>query len=158
MAAASLANFVVQDNVLVGNTTFIGAQGPNCTKKNPDVPASQAFVSQDSTITGSKLQDGFTNVTDGDNLNCIVPPNGGDYWPYGKSHAQDAPPFVPDAFGGGSGLSTGAKVGVAIAVLAGAVFVGLVVWYVPRWVKQRRNSYPRGGRGLRLQEMSKVSF
>ncbi|KAF8514858.1 hypothetical protein BU17DRAFT_68219 [Hysterangium stoloniferum] len=139
MAVSSVANFTVLNNILVGNTTFVGSIGPNCSNAQGRTPLGQPFVVQQSLVTASNLQTDFTNIQDANTLTCIIPPTGGDYWPFGKSHDPDAPPFVPDGpTSSSSGGNAGAKAGIAIGVIAGIALVAFTVWYVPRCVAARR--------------------
>ena len=147
MAITSARNFTVQNNILVGNTSFIGSRGPNCSHVNT-TPASQPFGQQDR-ISQSSLQNDFTNIGDADSLTCIIPPSGGDYWPFGGNQDPNAPPGVPDQSSpftptSQEGLSTGAKVGIAIGVIGGVLFVAILAWFIRRRVitRQERNRRP----------------
>jgi hypothetical protein len=137
MGINSARNFTVQNNVLVGNTSFIGSRGPNCSSVNT-TPTSQPFVAQENNITLSSLQSDFVNIQDADGLTCIMPPPGGSYWPFGGSHDPNSPPAVagspttsPSPVPHG-GTSTGEKVGIAIGVIAGILFVAVLAWFIRR--------------------------
>ncbi|KAJ7771034.1 hypothetical protein DFH07DRAFT_804567 [Mycena maculata] len=84
IAMSSAENFTVQDNVMFDNYTFIGGSGPSCPFNGDAVPAPAAFI-YDTTTSTVSVQSDFQLVTDGDSLTCTLPPDGGDYWPYGKS-------------------------------------------------------------------------
>jgi hypothetical protein len=84
MAVTSARDFTVQGNTLFGNTSFIGSRGPNCSASDP-TPPSGPFIVQNSDVTASNLQSNFQTVQDATGLTCVVPPDGGNYWPYGGS-------------------------------------------------------------------------
>lgn len=152
IAMSSAQNFTVENNVLEGNTSFIGARGPNCT----DPPPSPApFVVDLSTTTASTTQLDFQNITDGDGLTCILPPDGGDFWPFG-GNPNPAPgePGAPGASGtsgspgplaspassqaiANGGLSGGAKAGIAVGVILGVLAVALATWFIRQWAIKR---------------------
>ena len=145
MAISSAQNFTVQGNVLVGNTSFIGSRGPNCstTDTTPD-PA--AFVQDQNTVQSSNIQSDVSIISDGDSLTCIMPPDGGDYWPYGGNPSSSQPSpgssATPSASGspssaGGGGLSGGAKAGIAIGVILGVVVIGVLTHFIRKAALQR---------------------
>ncbi|KAF8467501.1 hypothetical protein DFH94DRAFT_796026 [Russula ochroleuca] len=82
IVVTSARNFNVQGNKLVGNISFIGSRGPNCSASNP-TPASTAFVVGLANVTASTLQSDFQPVQDAKGLTCVQPPPGGNFWPYG---------------------------------------------------------------------------
>jgi len=93
VAITSSENFVVQSNTLLGNTSFISARGPNCTV-NDVVPASAPYVVDPHTTKNASLQSNFVNIGDGDSLTCVLPPSGGDFWPFGLNPSNSSAPFV----------------------------------------------------------------
>lgn len=141
MAITSARNFTVHDNVLVGNTTFIGARGPNCSTTEV-TPGPASFIIDPSTVSDSNIQQGFMNVSNGDGLTCIQPPTGGDFWPFGGNPnpapgEPAAPGVTPDAAqaalgSGGGGLSGGAKAGIAFAVIFGVLGIAFATWWIRR--------------------------
>ncbi|KAH9169775.1 hypothetical protein EDB89DRAFT_1854130 [Lactarius sanguifluus] len=90
IAITSARNFTVQDNVLLGNTSFIGSRGPNCSTSDT-TPASAPFIVELANVTSTTLQPDFKSVQDAKGLTCIQPPDGGDYSPYGGN------PSLPQA-------------------------------------------------------------
>jgi len=138
IAMTSARNFTVEGNVLVGNTTFIGARGPNCTADDA-VPTPEAFVVELSTVTLSTEQTDFKNVSDGDSLTCILPPPGGDYWPFGGNPASSSSPSssTPSSAAADHGLSGGAKAGIAIGVILGVAAIAAATYFIRRWALQR---------------------
>ncbi|KAF8530898.1 hypothetical protein JB92DRAFT_2803962 [Gautieria morchelliformis] len=138
MGINSARNFTVQNNVVVGNTSFIGSRGPNCSSADT-TPTSQPFVAQENNITDSALQSDFVNIQDADHLTCIMPPPGGSYWPFGGSHDPNSPPDVANSSSTTTGLSsahggisTGEKVGIAIGVVVGILLVAVLAWFIRR--------------------------
>ncbi|KAL1939961.1 hypothetical protein VTO73DRAFT_9296 [Trametes versicolor] len=139
MAISSATNFTVQGNILVGNTSFIGSNGPNCSTTDI-TPTPAPFVQDETTVTSSSIQDGFQQIPDGDSLTCIMPPDGGDYWPFGGnpsssgSGSQSSPtsgssPTSSDS-GSSGGLSGGAKAGIAIGVILGVAAIAAATYFV----------------------------
>ncbi|KAI0832713.1 pectin lyase fold/virulence factor [Trametes gibbosa] len=151
MAISSATNFTVQGNVLVGNTSFIGSNGPNCSSTDI-TPTPAAFVQDQNTVQSSSIQDGFQQIPDGDSLTCIMPPDGGDYWPFGgnpsstgSSGTSPTSPSEPTATGAASkgGLSGGAKAGIAIGVILGVAALAVITYYVRNWAVKRSRTSPR---------------
>lgn len=160
MALTSARNFTVEGNVLFGNTSFIGSRGPNCSSVDI-TPNPAAFVVQQNTTAQSTTQLDFQAIPDGDGLTCILPPDGGDYWPFGGN--PDSPtnnggdtgngtsPQTPGAGQGqgndnGGGLSGGAKAGIAIAVILGVAGIALLAWYIRRWAMKKQTVRQMGER------------
>ncbi|KAI0053713.1 hypothetical protein FA95DRAFT_1508275 [Auriscalpium vulgare] len=134
MAITSAYNFTVQGNTLIGNTSFIGSRGPNCSQSDP-TPNPSPFVIDQSNVTATTTQSEFQTIPDGDGLTCIVPPDGGDYWPYGGNPVPDSstpPTTVPEPSSATSngGLSGGAKAGIAIGVILGVLAIAITSWYI----------------------------
>ncbi|KII94656.1 hypothetical protein PLICRDRAFT_33470 [Plicaturopsis crispa FD-325 SS-3] len=160
MAISSAVNFTVQNNVLVGNTSFIGANGPNCTTTEV-VPTPAAFVIDQSNTQNSQTQADFQAVSSGDGLTCVMPPAGGDFWPFGGNPGAGASSYTPpvsvpepEATAGSSGggkSSTGRKVGIALGVIFGLAAVALVALLLRRWAIKRSNE-------RRLYNASRRSF
>lgn len=129
IAVTSARNFTVQGNSLIGNTSFIGSRGPNCSASDP-TPASAAFIVELANVTTTSLQSDFQSVQDAKGLTCVQPPDGGDYWPYGGSPLTSST-TSPTASSQGSTKhkSSGAKAGLAIGIVAAvvAVIVGIIL-------------------------------
>ncbi|KAG5729141.1 hypothetical protein E4T56_gene14007, partial [Termitomyces sp. T112] len=84
IAVSSAVNFTIEENTLIGNTSFIGARGPNCSDSDsPPTPA--PFIVDPNNSDQMNLQSNFQNIRDGDDLTCVLPPNGGDFWPFGDN-------------------------------------------------------------------------
>lgn len=156
IAVTSATNFTVEGNVLFGNTSFIGSRGPNCSSTDI-TPTPMEFVVQWNNTLNSKLQSDFHAIPDGDGLTCILPPDGGDYWPFGgnPNSTQTGNGSSPTSTSGtgshshGSGaLSAGSKAGIAIAVIFGLLAIGLATYVVRRRAvtSQRRKLAMQSGR------------
>jgi len=135
----------VQDNVLLGNTSFIGSRGPNCSASDP-TPASAAFIADSVNVTSSTIQPDFQSVQDAKGLTCVQPPDGGDYWPYGGNPSQGnfTPPLPTptpapsQAQSSGGNSSTGAKVGLAIGIVVGVIAIIAAVVFIRRRAVNRQ--------------------
>ncbi|OBZ70388.1 hypothetical protein A0H81_09669 [Grifola frondosa] len=122
IAMSSAENFTVEGNVLVGNTSFI------------------------ETVQASTTQSDFQSILDGNSLTCIVPPDGGDFWPFGgnpSSTQSGSTPLVsssssPSASSAlSSGLSPGGKAGVAIGVIVGIAALVALTFFIRKWAIRR---------------------
>jgi parallel beta-helix repeat protein len=149
MAMTSATNFTVENNVLIGNTSFIGARGPNCTV-NDTTPAPAAFVIDLSNVQQSTTQLDFTPVSDGDSLTCVLPPDGGDYWPFGGNPNSTASPVSPPEAAptttNSSHSSAGTTAGIVIGAIGAVLLVAVITWFVRKWALKRSRAaevYPR---------------
>ena len=147
----SASNFTVQDNVLFGNTSFIGSRGPNCSASDP-TPSSAAFIVDMANVSSSSLQSNFKSVPDARGLTCVLPPDGGDYWPYGGNPSQGnfTPPITePSASAPASsasaqakpksgGHSSGAKAGLAIGIIIGVIAIIAAILFIRRRAVHRQ--------------------
>ncbi|KAJ7462036.1 hypothetical protein FB451DRAFT_477500 [Mycena latifolia] len=79
IAVSSAEDFMLKDNVMFDNYTFIGRPGDDCL---PEMPPPTAFI-YDTTTSRVSVQRDFQLVLHGDALTCMLPPTGGDYWPHG---------------------------------------------------------------------------
>jgi hypothetical protein len=151
IAVTSAFNFTVENNILLDNTSFIGSRGPNCSAGDP-TPTSAAFVVDQANVTSSTLQSDFQSVQDAKGLTCVLPPDGGDYWPYGGNPSpgnftppisspplsSPAPSSSAHAQGSGQHSSTGAKVGLAIGIVVGVIVIIAVAIFVRRRAMNRQ--------------------
>jgi parallel beta-helix repeat protein len=139
IAVTSARNFTVQGNILIGNTSFIGARGPNCSASDP-TPASAAFIVELANVTTTSLQSGFQSVQDAEGLTCVLPPDGGNYWPYGGNPLSSPTSTSPTATSTSSSAkhrSSGSKAGLAIGIIAAVVVIILGIFLVRRWALKR---------------------
>jgi len=130
----SARNFTVENNVLFGNTSFIGMRGPNCSSDDT-VPNPAAFVIDQSTVSQSTTQTNFTSIADGDGLTCVQPPDGGTFWPF-----QSGSPGSATTSSSSGSHSSGSTVGIAVGVVAGLLFVGISAFFIRRWALRRAES------------------
>ncbi|KAJ3831913.1 hypothetical protein F5878DRAFT_41917 [Lentinula raphanica] len=126
----SAKNFTVENNVLFGNTSFIGARGPNCSSSDT-TPTPAAFVIDLNTVSQSTTQSNFTTINDGDSLTCVQPPDGGDYWPFGGNPSTSTPSSPS------SSHSSSSTVGIVVGVIVGVLFVAVLTFFIRRWVLKR---------------------
>jgi len=83
ISLSSTFNFTVENNSLDGNTSFFGSRGPNCSTKDI-LPLPAAFIFEQPSVLSSTIQMEFQSVQSASGLTCIVPPNGGNHWPFGS--------------------------------------------------------------------------
>jgi len=149
MAANAISDFTIENNVLVGNTSFFGVQGPNCTKnEQPITPG--AFVQIPANVTNSKIQSDFVAVTDADGLICIEPPDG-DYWPFGNGRQ---PALGPIEVNPSAVSSRRAKIVVGITL--GVVLAALSAYFARRWYLRRR--YHLTNNNNSLEDLSRLRW
>jgi len=125
MAVTSATNFTVEGNFMIGNTSFIGARGPNCSTSDT-VPNPAPFIVEMDTTKASTLQSQFQAIGDGDSLTCVLPPNGGDFWPYGLNPSNSTAAEMAASAGK---RTTGIAIGVVLGVLGCAV----ATWFLRKW-------------------------
>ncbi|KAJ7849839.1 hypothetical protein B0H14DRAFT_3085987 [Mycena olivaceomarginata] len=126
IAVTSAVNFTVQNNVLVGNTSFIGVPGDKCSE----------------TMT---LQPDFQLVADASSLTCIAAPTSGDYWPFGSDPGSATGPGAPTISDGSPTSSetvsfrrtSPTTAGIASGVLLGVAALGVAAWFVRKWALRR---------------------
>jgi hypothetical protein len=148
MAITSARNFTMQNNMLFGNTSFIGSRGPNCTSFDT-TPTPQPFVVDYNNTDSLTLQSNFVQISDGDSLTCILPPDGGDYWPFGGAPSGNNKnttsgggggntPNNPSNSGEKNELSGGAKAGIAVGVVLGAILVVVAAYFIRKAALKRQ--------------------
>lgn len=148
MAMSSVTNFTVQNNVLLGNTSFIGVRGPNCSSSDT-TPSPAAFVIDMSTVSKSTTQFDFASVSDGNNLICVEPPNGGAYWPFGgvpnSTSSPVSPPEAAPTASSSTSSSAGKTAGIVIGTILAVLLLAAATWYVRRRAIKRSMlaRYPR---------------
>ena len=147
IAITSATSFTVQGNEMTGNTSFIGARGPLC-KDSDIVPTPAPFIIDPSTATGLTTQSDFQTISDGSSLTCVLPPNGGDFWPYGLNPSNSSSPMTTTSTttppsnntGVGTSSATGSSassVGIAVGVIVGIIVCAFAAWLVRRCVISR---------------------
>jgi hypothetical protein len=160
MAITSARNFTVQNNVLFGNTTFIGSRGPNCTTYDT-TPTPQPFVLDTNGTSELSVQADFDVIPDGSSLTCILPPNGGDYWPYQEkgpsgnnttSSGGGGGGSTPSGSGNSDRLSGGAKAGIAVGVILGVALIAVATYFI-RKAALKKQQQGEGSRRLGSEEV-----
>jgi hypothetical protein len=148
MAVNSARNFTVQNNVLFGNTSFIGSSGVNCSSSDI-VPTPAAFVYQQNATLSSNIQSDFQAIPDANSLTCVLPPDGGDYWPFGGNPGNPGSPSTntsspgpttsqtPGAGQASGGSSGGGKGGLIAGVVLGVLAVIVGAWFIRKWLLER---------------------
>lgn len=131
VAVTSAANFTVQGILITGNTSFIGARGPNCSTFD-SVPNPGPFLVEQATTQSLTLQGEFQQMSDGESLTCVLPPNGGDFWPYGLNPSNSSSTESESA--GSSGSST---TGIALGVVFGILACAVASWFIRKWYISR---------------------
>jgi parallel beta-helix repeat protein len=148
IAMSSAANFTIENNVMFGNYSFIGASGPNCSTSDI-VPTPAAFV-YDNSSTGVTIQSDFLLIPDANSLTCVLPPDNGDYWPYGgdpgstsfNTSAGQSSSSSSSGSSGSSGSSStkthkSSTAAIVIGVLGGIAAFAVVIWFVRKWLLKR---------------------
>lgn len=139
IAVTSARNFTVENNVLFGNTSFIGTKGPNCSTTDI-VPISAPFVYDNSTSQVT-LQTNFQLIPDGNALTCVVAPENGNYWPFGNVPSSHL--FSNARQSSSSSSSTSSKMSpvstacFALGVITGVAALGVMTWFIRKWVVKR---------------------
>ena len=93
-----------------------------------------AFVIALSNASESTTQLDFTPVSDADSLTCVLPPDGGDYWPFGGDAGPSPDPATPT---GSNHPSTGTTTGIIIGAIIAVILVGVMAWFARKWALSR---------------------
>ncbi|KAG9310502.1 hypothetical protein JVU11DRAFT_9648 [Chiua virens] len=125
MAISSAKEFTVENNVLIGNTSFIGVQSPGCPAH---IPHPAPFVIDHNTVSKSTIQHGFTSISNADHLICISPPDGGDLWPFGGIPDLSAPSVSPPELAATSPIANSGH--PSVAPRAGMI-IGAIAAVIP---------------------------
>ena len=148
IAITSAANFTVQSNSFFGNSSFIGSRGPTCPASNT-VLKPAAFVTEVNTTSSMSISSNFVNISDGNSLSCVLPPNGGNFWPFGvnpssQSNPSNSTSTTPPSGSGGGGRS-GAIIGGV--VLGGVILVlllcGIATWFRKYLLRRKARRYTK---------------
>ena len=135
IAITSATNFTVQGNSFFGNSTFIGDRGPDCPTSNI-VLSPSPFVTEVNTTSSMSISSNFVNISNGNSLICVLPPNGGDFWPFGLNPSSPQPnstsTSTPSGGGGGGGRS-GAIIG---GIVLGGVILILLLCSLATWLRK----------------------
>jgi len=141
VAITSAVNFTVQRNNFFGNISFIGARGPNCSTTDT-VPNPAKFIIEANTTSSMSISSNFVNIADGDSLTCVLPPNGGDFWPFGlnPSNTTSSPSASTPGSPGGNGNSNdngNSNNAARNGAIAGGVILALLVCGLAAWLVRR---------------------
>ena len=148
IAISSARNFTIQNNILIGNTSFIGANEPNCSKTDPP-PTFAPFVVDRNSTQGLTLQADFQTVTKADSLVCVSPPGAGKYWPFGTNPSNITSPGSPK-------LTAADNAGIAIGVILGIIALGIALWFVHKRSVRKHRARVALGLGLGRFSMTKL--
>ncbi|PPQ67583.1 hypothetical protein CVT25_012077 [Psilocybe cyanescens] len=139
IAATSATNFTIQGNVMFGNTSFIGARGPLCTDTDV-VPTPGPFILDPSTTTAMSVQSDFQLSNAADAFTCVLPPNGGDFWPFGLNPSNASSATTGTSGMNGTKSSSSNTAGVAVGVVVSVVATGIIAWFVRKKFIARREA------------------
>jgi len=156
IAITSATNFTVQGNSLFGNSSFFGSRGPSCPTTNT-VLSPAPFVAEVNYTSSISISSNFVNISDGNTLTCVLPPNGGDFWPVGLnpstesslsslSNSTSTPPPASSGGGRSGAILGGIVLGGVILIL---LLCGIATWLrkcllrrkARHFYKTRNNSY-----------------
>ena len=99
------------------------------------------------------LQSDFVQISDGDALTCILPPDGGDYWPFrddgpsnNNTSSSGGGGSTPNGSNdGGGGLSGGTKAGIAVGVVLGVALIAVATYFIRKAALRKQQ-----GGGIKL--------
>ncbi|KAH9482304.1 hypothetical protein JR316_0004402 [Psilocybe cubensis] len=135
IAATSATNFTIQGNAMFGNTSFIGARGPLCTDSDV-VPTPGPFILDPTTTTDMSVQSDFQHSNEADAFTCVLPPNGGDFWPFGLNPSNSSTSAGTNGTKPTSGNTAGVAIGVIVAVIATAI----ITWFARKKIIAHREA------------------
>ncbi|CUA70355.1 hypothetical protein RSOLAG22IIIB_00714 [Rhizoctonia solani] len=134
-------DFVVENNEIVGNSTFIGFRGVNCSITEA-LPSPEPFLYDSNGTDSTVIPSNYPDVRLDGALLCITSPDGGDYWPRGGSPYGNPDKEEAGAEGEGSassrqGSSTSRKLGLGLGITFGILAALVAAWFVHRWGVKR---------------------
>ena len=137
IAITSATNFTVQRNSIIGNSSFIGYRGPSCPTSNT-VLTPAPFVTEVNTTSSMSISSNFANISDGNSLFCVLPPNGGDFWPFGVNPSSQLSQSTPsNSTSATSSSSGGGRSGAIIGgVVLGGVVLTLLLCTLATWLRK----------------------
>lgn len=143
VAVSGTRDFTVENNDIVGNSSFIGFRGVNCSITEA-LPSPSPFLYDSNGTDSTTLPSSYPDVRLDGALLCITSPDGGDYWPRGGSPygnpLKEEPGASPETGGntpGRSGSSKAQKLGLGLGITFGILFVGIASWFVHRWAVKK---------------------
>jgi len=137
IAITSATNFTVKGNSFFGNSSFIGARGPSCLQSD-SVPSFAPFVTEVNTTTSMSISTNFVNISDGNSLTCVVPPNGGDVWPFGLNPSSlSSPSNSSNSTSTSTSSSGGGRSGAILGgIVLGGVLLTIVLCGFATWLRK----------------------
>jgi len=166
IAVASADNFTVESNVMFDNTSFIGARGPYC-KDTDIVPADAPFIVDWRTVKSAYLQSDFQSIDDGESLTCVLPPDGGNFWPLGRNPSNSTEPsessvplVLPSSKNLVSNHDTGHSSHVFSITVGVFFFLASVVaaCFIRRWMLSRKARVELSDATIQGQQKSRRSI
>jgi len=138
IGVTSAHNFTIQGNFLSGSTSFIGARGPNCSTSDI-VPPPAPWILDTNTTDSLSVQTGFEVIPGADSLICIVPPDGGNFWPF-KLHSLHSRATIL-MVESQTYTSSGGTTDIVIFILLGLIcfFIAAFIAAYLIWVKLRKH-------------------
>ena len=127
IGVTSAQNFTFQGNFLSGSTSFVGVRGPNCSSSDT-APSPTPWVLDPNTTDSSFIQTVFEDVPGANSLICIVPPDGGNFWPF-KLHSLVSRATILMA---GSQQTHSSGVGVAGIIIC--ISLGLICFFIAAFI------------------------
>ncbi len=145
------------------NTSFIGARGPLC-KDIDIVPADAPFIVDWRTVKSAYLQSDFQSIDDGDSLTCVLPPNGGNFWPLGRNPSNSSEPSdssIPLVLPSSKNLVSNHDTGHSSHVFS--ITVGIIIFlasvvsacFIRRWMLSRKARVELSDATSQVQQKSK---
>ncbi|CAE6461488.1 unnamed protein product [Rhizoctonia solani] len=133
VAVSGTRDFVVENNEIVGNATFIGFRGVNCTIYEA-LPSPEPFLYDSNGTDSTVIPSNYPDVRLDGALLCITSPDGGDYWPRGGSPYGNPDKDEAGAEGEGASASSGSsksrKLGLGLGITFGILAALVAAWYL----------------------------
>lgn len=124
---------------MFGNTSFIGARGPLCTDSDV-VPTPGPFILDPSTTTDMSVQSDFQQSNQADAFTCVLPPNGGDFWPFGLNPSNSSSIAAGTSGTHGTKSSSSNTAGVAVGVIVAVIAAAVITWFARKKFIARREA------------------
>ncbi|CAE6391383.1 unnamed protein product, partial [Rhizoctonia solani] len=138
VAVSGTRDFVVENNEIVGNATFIGFRGVNCSMTEA-LPSPEPFLYDSNGTDSTVIPSNYPDVRLDGALLCITSPDGGDYWPRGGSPYGNPDKDEAGAEGEGGSApsqhrsSSSQRLGLGLGITFGILAALVAAWFVHRW-------------------------
>ncbi|KAG8733693.1 hypothetical protein FRC11_004007 [Ceratobasidium sp. 423] len=135
-------DFIVENNDIVGNATFIGFRGVNCSITEA-LPSPEPFLYDSNGTDSTVIPSNYPDVRLDGALLCITSPDGGDYWPRGGSPYGNPDKDEAGAEGEGGAntsrqrSSTSRKLGLGLGITFGVLAALIAAWFIHRWAVKK---------------------